>query len=85
MNYCLYHSFYCDQVMFYILMALYGFTFGANISNLAAIIHDFCGPAQFPVLFGLYLMAEGLGSLVVTPLCGKCCCKLSGYRNHFFK
>ena len=56
--------------MFYGLTAVWGFAQGAHIANLLAVMCDFCGADQMALLFGIVLLAEGLGSITGTPLCG---------------
>lgn len=56
--------------MYYVLAVIWGSSKGALIANLLAVAYDLCGPEKLALLFGLHLFAEGLGSLVGSPLCG---------------
>ena len=57
--------------MFYVLAGAWGLVQGASIANLLGFIHGFCAPEQLAVLFGLYMFAEGVGSLGGLNLIGK--------------
>ena len=56
--------------MFYVVAAFWGLADGAFIANLLSVIYSFCDVTQLPVLFGLNMMAEGVGSLAGTLLIG---------------
>ena len=57
--------------MFYTAAAFWGFFEGAFIANLLGVIYSFCDITQLPVLFGLNMLAEGIGSLLGVSLIGE--------------
>ena len=56
--------------MFYALGAVWGLAMGALVGNILSVICLFCETHQMALLFGLHLLAEGLGGVVGTPLSG---------------
>lgn len=63
---------YCNlQAMFYGLCFVYGTAVGVTVANLLAVLSTFCDIRLLPMILGLQLFAEGVGTIVTTPICGE--------------
>jgi len=57
--------------MYYILLSIWGVNFALSLGNLLAVLLDVIGARLLPLLFGMELLASGLGSLLGTAFYSK--------------
>jgi len=62
---------YFIQEMYYGLAACWGLGQSITISSLLGIVSDLCSVSQLPLLFGLQLLAEGIGGIALVALAGR--------------
>jgi len=60
-------------------MPLWGLTNGVAIASLLGFVSGLCTVEQFPVLFGMECLMEGVGGTFLVPLGGKNCLYISLY------
>ncbi|KAF6024918.1 hypothetical protein EB796_016755 [Bugula neritina] len=59
-------AFSTSKEMYYILLSIWGVNFALSLGNLLAVLLDVIGTRLLPLLFGIELLASGLGSLLGT-------------------
>ncbi|KAF6024916.1 hypothetical protein EB796_016753 [Bugula neritina] len=59
-------AFSTSKEMYYILLSIWGVNFALSLGNLLAVLLDVIGARLLPLLFGMELLASGLGSLLGT-------------------
>jgi len=57
--------------MYYTIAACWGLGQSITISSLLGVVSDLCSVSQLPLLFGILLLAEGIGGITLVPLAGK--------------
>lgn len=53
------------------MAACWGLGQSVTISSLLGVLSDMCRASQLPLLFGLQLLAEGIGGIALVPLAGR--------------